>query len=187
MKFFYLSIFIFLVVLSTFSSASEEAHNFLQVNWVAEDPSGAGVNPDGWGLLSRVDISEHWFVRGEYEDLAGGGVDVEAAEVVLAYVLNPHQSNVFHIGASYGFERESSNGSSNKDIGRGIELGFHSDIGYGFVLHGEAAWETGNGQEVVGGELGLFYQITELLGINLEYSFDENSNSAVETGIRFTF
>ena len=187
MKFFYLSVFIFLVFLAPFSSASEEAHNFLQVNWVAENPSGAGVNPDGWGLLSRIDISEHWFVRGEYEDLAGGGMDVEAAELVLTYVLNPHQQYVFHVGASYGFERESGNGPSNKSIGRGIELGFHSDIGYGFVLHGEAAWETGNGQEVVGGELGLFYQITELVGVNLEYSLDENSNSAIETGIRFTF
>ena len=164
-----------------------EAHSFVQLSWVRENPQNENVTPSGLGILARADITEHWFLRGEYEDLADGNVDERAAELALSYVINPHGKTAIHVAAIYEVVRETEPGLSSTQYGRGAEVGFHAGLSGAITLHGEMALISGNGQETLGAEIGLFYRINEHFGANIEYLFDEDRNSATELGFRYSF
>ena len=164
-----------------------KAHNFVQLSWVRENPQNENVTPSGIGILARADINDHWFLRSEYEDLADGNVDEQAAELALAYVINPHGKTAVHVAGIYEVVRETESGLSTTQYGRGLEVGFHAGLTRAITLHGEMALISGNGQETLGAEIGLFYRISEHFGANIEYLFDEDRNSATELGFRYSF
>ena len=193
MKFFYVAAclvpsLVLSVNLNAQSEAHEEdSHSFLQLSHVTEYEAAEDIRLNGISLLGRYDLAEKSFLRAEIERVSGSGIEEKAAEIALAYILNPHNTVELHIAGLYSYGNEKENGFSQSSNTYGAEIGFHAATTEHLTLHGELAWLDETGGSVVGAELGAFYRLTEHFGLNAEYARDENSNDAIEVGVRVSF
>ncbi|MBN4053818.1 hypothetical protein JYT97_02920 [Haliea sp. AH-315-K21] len=146
--------------------AQEEAHHFIQLNYVSESPDAEPINPEGIGILIRNDIHEKIFFRLEVEDLSDGAIDIDAQALALAYVINPHSPLTYHLAALIEHEDEVKGTELNHGLGKGLEFGFHAEFHPLFMLHAEASLIRQNSDEILGLELGLLYKFSEPFGIN---------------------
>ncbi len=183
----YATILLVLAFAAAPSFSSGEAHNFIQLNYVEERPDGEDAEPSGWGVLARYDIDEHYFIRGEIEDLNDKGVDVEAHALALAYRINPHDPLVIHAAAIIEHEDEDDGSDQKHSLAKGGEIGFHAELGQRFVFHGEASAVYEKGDETLGLALGMLFKLNEHVGANIELSRDNDSNEAMELGLRYSF
>lgn len=165
----------------------ENRHSFWQISQVTEKESEENLSLTGVALLGRYDLTQRTFLRAEIERVSDVGIEEKGAEIALAYTLNPHSPIEFHLAGLYGYREEEESGASNSEEAYGAEMGFHAAINEHIVFHGEMAWLTSDGNSSTGAALGLFYRINEKLGLNAEYAQDEESNNALELGVRLSF
>ncbi len=169
------------------SFALGESHNFIQLSYVEERPDGEDAKPNGLGILARYDLGEHFFIRGEIEDLEDKGVDVHGHALALAYRINPHDPIVIHAAAIIEHEDEEGDMDENHSLTKGGEIGFHAELGERFVFHGEASAVYEKGDETLGLALGLLFKLSKHVGANIELSRDNDRNEGVELGLRYFF
>ena len=167
--------------------ASSETHTFIQINYIQERPIDEDIRPSGMGILARYDIDEHFFIRAEAEELSDEGVDVTAQALALAYIINPHSNVTVHAAAVFEHEDEQEAGFSEHSQAKGLELGFHAEPLAYLVLHGELASLYENSMQTTELALGMLIKLNRHLGFNSEFSADEDSNKAIELGLRYSF
>lgn len=164
-----------------------DSHNFIQLNYVVEQPAKEDVEPNGAGLLLRWGVTDTVFVRVELEDLEDKGVEVDGQELAIAYILNPQSPVEYHLAAVISHEDESEDLENYHDLSKGVELGFHAALPHNLMLHGEIANVYSDGDHTVEASIGLFYRFQKSTGVNVEWGIDEDSNKALEIGFRYFF
>lgn len=175
-----------LCLLSGIVRADDDAHSFIQINWVKEYPDEETQRPEGLGLLLRYQFTDNLFTRIEVEDLSDNDMDMEAQSLVFGFILNPDDWVNIHAALVFEHEDESEADEQEHASGQGLELGLHTELMQALVLHGEASlvhdeeWESAIA-------LGLYYEWFHPLGINVEYGLSEGGNEALEVGFRYSF
>lgn len=186
----------FALSLPTIASAEQPSYSYLEAGYSRLNLDDIDIDPDGYYVKGSFELSESFFVRAMYWDLEDdfdtflGNVDVDVTQtqVGIGYKRPAGDNTSFYVAADY-LEAEvdiEQFGDADAD-GYQISAGLRSNLTSSFELYSEIGYADVDDTDGFIGLLGGVFHIANGFGISLEGSIDDDSNSMISTGIRYSF
>ncbi|MGV6806938.1 MAG: outer membrane beta-barrel protein, partial [bacterium] len=189
----------FVVCAFTFSSitsvaalADQPSYSYVEAGYHKINIDGFDSNPDGYYLKGSVALSESGFLRGEFanaeDDLEGVDYEVDALMIGIGYQQPMGENSSIYAVADYleaeadadGFESVDENGFQ---VAGGVR-GFVAD---NFELGAEIGYADVEEADGFVGTISAVFHIASGFGISAAASIDEEDDSRVQIGVRYTF
>lgn len=157
------------------------------------------IDPTGYYLAGSARLGESLFVRGFYADgdddwrFMGNKVNVDVTDlrVGLGFIQEIDNQSSWYVIAEYlepEVEVDTAFGSANADENGGaISAGIRNNLTRQFELFGELGYFDVDDSDGFIGHVGALYNFVPNFGITAKAEVDEDKNSGLYAGIRYSF
>ncbi len=171
--------------------ADEPAFTYAEVGYVRLNLDGIDADPDGYNLKGSYAFNESTFARGSYADLEDDldGTDIESQDFTLGlgYKAAVSETSVWYIAADYVEVKVDVDDSSDRGNGYSLGMGTRTFLTTKFELALEFNYADVEEAEGFAGSVGAVYYFTNMIGLTVDASLDDNDNSSAGVGVRFNF
>ncbi|MBV1909747.1 MAG: hypothetical protein KUG78_10535 [Kangiellaceae bacterium] len=171
-----------LSILSFGAMADNPSFDNVEFGYTESDFDG-GFEVDGFELKGSKEISDNFYIAGDFTRLSENGFDFDATTVGIGYKLDFTNSSTFFSEVDYA--RFDVDGGNNED-GYQITAGVRSMLTDRFELKAAIEYLDINDADGTFYVLGGAYSFTDKLAVYADYSY-ESDVSAYGVGVRYNF
>lgn len=172
--------------------AEQPSYNFVEGGYQRVNLDDIDVDPDGIYLKGNFALGENVFLRGGYvtlsDNILGFDVDVRELQLGLGYRMPIGANSSWYVAADYlSAELEIESFGDVDADGFQLVTGARGFVSDKVELYGELGYVDVENEDGIGASVGGIYHLTSQFGATLEVGLDDDSNTSISIGGRWTF
>jgi len=171
-----------LSVLSFGAMADTPSFNNIELGYIAHDFDG-GFEPDGFELKGSKELSDNFYIAGDYSDVSDQGFSISLTTFGVGYKHDFSQSSTFY--AEIDYANVDADGGFDED-GYELTLGIRSMLNDQFELKAAVEYLEIDSEDTTYLVLGGAYNFTDSVAMYADYKY-ESDESRYGVGVRFNF
>jgi len=170
-----------LSVLSFGAMADNPSFDNIEIGYVNFD-FGGGLDPDGFELKGSKQISDNFYIAGDYADTSINGRDLSVTTFGVGYKNDFSDTSSFFVELDYA----NFDGEGGDEDGFELTLGVRSMLTDKFEIKAGIEYLDIDNDDITSLFLGGAYDVTDSVAIYADYKY-ESDLSRYGVGVRFNF
>jgi len=171
-----------LSVLSFGAMADTPSFNNIELGYISFDVDG-GFEPDGFELKGSKELSDNFYIAGDYSDVSDQGLSASLITLGVGYKNDFSDSSSFY--AEIDYAKVDADGGFDED-GYELTLGIRSMLNDQFEIKAAVEYLEIDNDDTTYLVLGGAYDFTDSVAVYADYKY-ESDESRYGIGVRFNF